>query len=112
MDCSNDNTRILDPTGSPLNVNSKIRSSKSIQVNWEPPEGIKQNGIITSYVIQIMSPTERRKIISNVTNVDIFNLSPYTTYSVFVSAVNSVGKGPSTLPVTVTTLEDGKHTEQ
>lgn len=79
-------------------------------MNWEPPEIIKQNGIITSYVIQIMSPTERRNniIISNATNADIFGLLPYTTYSVFVSAINSVGKGPFTSPLTVTTLEDGK----
>lgn len=37
------------------------------------------------------------------------NLSPYTEYEMFVIAVNNIGRGPPSAPVTVTTGETGNY---
>ena len=43
------------PSGAPLNVTVKAQSSTSILISWQPPETLKQNGIISSYDIEINS---------------------------------------------------------
>ena len=41
------------PSGPPVNVTVEAESSTSLFISWQPPETLKQNGIITSYGIEI-----------------------------------------------------------
>lgn len=97
----------LDPTGAPLSVKVDSRTPDSIQISWKPPEQSRQNGIITSYMLRMNSSMG-----NNISSADkqaiVVGLFPYTTYSVRVSAVNSVGGGPFSRAVIIATLEAGE----
>ena len=41
------------PSGPPVNVTVEAESSTSIFISWQPPETLKQNGIITTYRIYV-----------------------------------------------------------
>ena len=43
------------PSGPPINVTVEAESSTSLFISWQPPEMLKQNGIITSYRIDVNS---------------------------------------------------------
>ena len=43
------------PSGPPVNVSVESESSTSIFISWLPPETLKQNGIITTYRIDVNS---------------------------------------------------------
>ena len=61
------------PSGAPLNVTVKAQSSSSILISWQPPEALKQNGIISSYDVEINSTLMSRKyrFLANTTNVTV-----------------------------------------
>ncbi len=96
-----------DPTGPPLSVNVICHTAESIKITWKPPELLRQNGLITSYVLHTNSSAEKAIYSSTKQATIIVGLFPYTTYYVSVSAANSVGEGPFAEPVIITTLEDG-----
>ena len=41
------------PSGPPVNVTVEAESSTSLLISWQPPDTLKQNGIVTSYRIEI-----------------------------------------------------------
>ena len=43
------------PSGSPINITLEAESSSELFISWQPPEQLKQNGIITGYRILISS---------------------------------------------------------
>ena len=66
-----------------------------IEVQWEPVECIHHNGYITGYLVQCEAQESGDKQIRNTTELSaiIKNLMSFTTYSIEVAAVNSVGTG-------------------
>ena len=43
------------PSGAPLNITAIAQSSSSILISWQPPQILEQNGIISSYDVEINS---------------------------------------------------------
>ena len=62
---------------------------------WIPPAREHQNGIIIKYVINVTvdETGETYQLYSNTTNITA-TLTPFTMYTMVVTAENSVGPGP------------------
>ena len=96
-------TQPSEPSSAPTNLQALSLTSTQIQVTWDPPSAIDQNGPITQYQI-VLSPSSTTYATSQTIHT-INALHPYTRYSVQVRAENSVGAGPYTSSVTVTTRQ-------
>ena len=101
------------PSGPPLNstaVTSTITST-GFSLQWSEPAIDEQNGIIKYYVIRVteLETGNTFENTSNSTSFSYFSLHPYYTYQCKVAAY-TVGLGPFTNVISVTTLEDGKFT--
>lgn len=66
------------------------------------------NGIVSDYTISITSSIGDRsfRIGSNTTNYSLVSLRPYIAYTCMVAAHTSIGRGPFSTNVTLTTPED------
>jgi len=96
---------MLEPDGTPQNVNAHNSSSTSILVIWDEVPVQQQNGIITGYTITYQSqteihngsvpagPSDRQK--------NITNLKEYVLYNITVFASTVKGDGPHSTPVLV-----------
>ena len=100
----------LVPSGYPENFTGVATSPQSVVIAWDPPLPESQNGVITSYVIDVIEVEtgEMFQLFSTTSNLTIDSLSPYTTYVCVIAAMTSIGVGPSSGNVTLRTLEDGK----
>ena len=83
-------------------------TSTHIFLTWEPPSIEMQNGVIREFWIDIV---ETRTNISQLrittdTFVNVSGLHPNYDYNFTITAV-TIGPGPPSPPVTITTLEDG-----
>ena len=99
------------PSGSPQNVRVTQRQLTSITLEWQPPLSYQQNGIITTYTVQI---TQLGESLSTVTTtglrITISSLLPNSLYSFMVAASTAVGRGPYTSPsLNVRTLSPGMY---
>ena len=100
------------PSAPPTSVTTSAVTSSSITVQWEPVDCIHRNGDITGYSvrygvqgsggIQTMSVTG-----GSTTEVNITELMSSTTYSIEVTAVNTINTGDYSDPLSVIT--EGKH---
>ena len=98
------------PNSPPTNLEASYITSTGAEINWEPPPYTEQNGDITSYTLLVIN-THTNQIISlssSDTFIRLTPLSPYTVYSIAVSANTSAGMGPFTTYTIFQTLEDGK----
>lgn len=93
--------------GPPTNVNVSEITATSVRLTWS------YNGAeeLQYYVIQF-KPKYANQAYSEISGIitmyyAVRNLSPYTEYEMFVIAVNNIGRGPPSAPVTVTTGETG-----
>ena len=83
--------------------------STSFTVTWLPPAN--PNGIIDNYTLEYtdntmgMTTTETGITTERQALVD---LRPFRLYQVTVYALTDKGPGPGSVPLDVTTLEDGK----
>jgi receptor-type tyrosine-protein phosphatase Q len=96
------------PSHTPISLRGVVFNSSSIELEWEPPPPQHQNGEIVSYTLlcsEIDSDGMVTKHISTTTTITITGLHPYYTYNCSVAAV-TVGQGPFSDPVSITTLED------
>ena len=89
-------------------------TSTSIRVSWEEVPAIDQNGVITQYEVEYNQSTfdsvpTTQNIIVNSTMTVLTGLEEYVEYSIRVRAYTSVGPGPYSDVVTVTTNEDGNY---
>ena len=78
---------------------------------WETVLCLHQGGPITGYRLRYSNGSERYTV--NITGEDnrqynLTGLTPFTSYSVHVAAVNDEGTGPYSTPLTVETLQDGE----
>ena len=93
----------------PQNFEAVPESSTSMTMTWTPPAIENQNGIITGYVINItaMNRLETFQLLVASNTLYIDSLVPFTTYVCIIAAHTSVGLGPYSTAVFVTTDEDG-----
>ena len=95
------------PTGAPLNCTSTNIQSENVDLNWAPPELSLQNGWLISYNINCSQIGQHYTNNVSLLTLSVTGLSPYTSYSCDVSAVNVVGEGPVTT-CSFTTEQDSK----
>ena len=71
----------------------------SITVQWGEVECLGRNGVITGYTVQVLKNGAVQGTVEvggDVLEATVPGLTPSTTYSVQMAAVNSVGTGPFT----------------
>ncbi len=104
------NVLFLAPSSPPQNVVLSPVSSTSIGLSWSPPPANSQNGIITEYRITITEVISGRVITltSITTSITALGLHPFYTYECIVNAF-TVGAGPYTSVIQITTPEDGTY---
>ena len=103
-------TNSIVPTGPPLNISVIPLNSTSLYVTWKPPQGELQNGIITSYSVQLFEvETSTTQIINYVTGLSVVvnNLRSNYMYQVQVAAVTT-GLGPYSVTVKSQLPEDSE----
>ena len=98
------------PSGYPESITGVATSPQSVVIAWDPPLPESQNGVITSYVIDVfeVETGDMFQLNSATNSLTIDSLSPYTTYVCVIAAMTSVGLGPFSTNFTIRTLEDGK----
>ena len=100
----------LAPTGAPGTLTNTSMESRSLTVVWGTVPCPDQRGHITGYRLRYSNGTS----IVNTTGEEsrqhvLTGLTPFTSYSVQVAAVNGGGTGPYSDPaLTVETLQDGE----
>ena len=110
----------LVPSQPPQNVTAHAQSSTAIVVFYYPPPSADQNGIITSFRISIEgTPFDTEVSVTSLTVATpvypletgashlITQLHAYNTYSIEITAVNSVGESGLSDTVSITTLQSG-----
>ena len=97
------------PSGYPQNITAEVISSRSAIFTWEPPLFAEQNGVIVNYVVNINAEETREvfQLFSEILNISVSSLSPFTTYFYTIAATTSVGQGPYSIVYTLQTPEDG-----
>ena len=85
------------PTGLPTSVRNGTVTASSITVHWGEVPCLDHNGEITGYIVQAV----RNGMAEGTANVSggarqatLSGLSPSTSYTVQVAAVNGAGTGP------------------
>ena len=93
------------PSSAPADLQVSVLSATQIQLKYEYPLAVNQNGEITGFDISLTSATDsiQHIISTTVTSYTLSSLHPYTTYSIQVRANNSIGAGPYTAVNIVTT---------
>ena len=97
------------PTGAPDELISSSVESRSLTVQWGTVPCPNQRGPITGYRLRYSNGTS----IVNTTDLThmLTGLTPFTSYSVQVAAVNAGGTGPystASTALTVETLQDSE----
>ena len=109
----------LVPSSPPNNVAAQLSSSSptsSILVSWEEVPPIEQNGVIVTYELLyeplttfgIEDRPTRLNVPASMRATTISGLHEYVEYNFSLRAFTSVGPGPYSTPITVTTGEAGK----
>jgi len=101
------------PDGRPLNVILSSPTSTSINVNWDLPDPLSRNGIITKHQLNYTEVSQPlnwiTKELSASTSYLIEGLKIFTQYYVSVGAGTQVnGSGPLSQPAIYQTLNDSK----
>ncbi len=105
------------PSKSPVIVSVAVVTATSLRLSWDPPAMNTQNGLITSYGVSLTvsnlsckgdwtlqsSNNTKTLMVHNVTYYILTGLMPATNYILAVSAATSVGSGPNSESVCVTT---------
>ena len=100
------------PSSPPLNTSAEALSPTTLSITWQPPAPEGQNGVITSYTVQLTeqptNTTFTHQRSGSHTEILISGLHPYYDYSCSIAAETSVGLGPFSVSFIVTTNQDGK----
>lgn len=101
---------LIVPSGPPLQLTVSNVQSTSFTLSWFPPEEEDRNGIIESYVIvcHVINNGSSHTVSTSMTTLALSMLHPYYQYNCTVTAATTVGTGPHTEALIVTTLEDGE----
>ena len=101
------------PSGPPLKVTLFSPTSTSIVVDWDLPDPVQRNGIVTKHQLnytEVFQPSSWTTVKLNAsTSYVIKQLKIFTQYYVSVSAGTEImGYGPFSPPVIYRTLYDSK----
>ena len=96
------------PSASPGNITVVEITSNSVSLIWIPPAQEHQNGIIIGYIanITVDETGEIYQLYTNTTNMTA-TLTPFTMYTMVITAENSVGTGPYSEVVNIQSEEAG-----
>ena len=99
----------LAPSGPPLYLTHGPVLSRSIRLAWNPPSTTLRNGNITGYTVSVKDTetNETRELSTDGNSLTVTNLTPYVGYIFSVAANTTVGQGPFTPILSITTAEDG-----
>ena len=77
---------------------------------WEPPLFEDQNGIITSYIINVVlnETAENFQLSTAESRLFLDSLRPFGTYSFVIAAQTIAGIGPFSTVLTIATPEDSE----
>jgi hypothetical protein len=99
-----------EPSGAPDSIQVRVLSSSSVEVHWEPPSFIHHNGIIIGYWVEVThGMTPPQSVFNETTDkltIVVDGLEGFTDYYITITAENSDGRGPSSIPIHFKTLED------
>lgn len=90
-----------------MNLMSPSQTYNSISLQWDGIPFLNQNGPNFQYIVFYRvynSGDSPLSINAKADNATISNLMSFTVYSIFVQAQNSIGTGPSSDTINVTTL--------
>ena len=87
------------PSGAPTFVSVSAVNSTTLSVQWKMVPCIEQNGDITEYTVHVLEIGVMETVDHNVTLVNISQLTPSTTYSIEVAAVNIINTGIYSDPI-------------
>ena len=87
------------PSAAPTFVSVSAVNSTTLTVQWKMVPCIEQNGDITEYTVHVLEIGVMERVDHNVTQVNISQLTPSTTYSIEVAAVNIINTGVSSDPI-------------
>lgn len=87
-----------------------VVSFEEVIITWEAPNEADQNGIITSYLINVtlVSTSQSFTRTSTNTTLRLNGLQAFTSYTCWVAARTQVGLGPFNMPISFLTEETGK----
>ena len=96
------------PSGPPQNLTLQANNSRTLMLEWEIPLPQHVNGIVTGFTIYISSHLRNSTLLvqSNDTTYIITSLRPHVAYTCMIAAHTSVGIGPFSSGITLTTPED------
>ena len=101
---------VLVPTGAPESVAATSVSSTTVLLTWNPPPPDLQNGIITTYYVnmtELETGMASQMIVAGATQLLIDILHPYYVYNFYISAATTIGRGPYSPVFSIQTPEDG-----
>ena len=90
------------PSSPPQNIMVKSVNRASLNVSWQPPSDIDQNGPLTGHVIHYTRVELSDMMSINVTSGTTYTISglvAFVNYSVRVAAMNVNGTGPFSISV-------------
>ena len=95
------------PSAAPTSVSVSVINSTALNVQWETVPCIEQNGDITGYTVRVLESGEMERVedVGDVNEVTISELTPSTTYSIQVAAVNNIDTGPYSDLITIDTYD-------
>ena len=105
-----------EPASSPLDIATTATSSRSVHVTWDAVIPIDQNGVITMYEV-LYQPLETfggaiEVLTTNVSQqaANLTDLEEFVNYTISVRAYTSVGAGPYSDGVMISTPHDCEYT--
>ena len=97
------------PNGAPSTLNSTSVESRSLTVLWGTVPCPEQRGSITGYRLRYSNGTSIVDTTGEGSRQHVLTgLTPFTSYSVQVAAVNAGGTGPYSTALIVETLQDSE----
>ena len=98
------------PSGFPQDVSIDSIKSQRVEISWSPPLLEERNGIITSYTVTVsrQGSDSSIQLTSPTTSISVSMLNPFTSYTITVAALTSIGVGPPSTLLNFRTAEDGK----
>ncbi|CAH8528070.1 unnamed protein product [Schistosoma guineensis] len=92
------------PTGAPQITNVRwLKNGTVLQLDWNPPNEWERGGILTGYSLKILSTALKLSRTVNMgieqSSFHIYDLDPWSNYTLYLSAVTCHGEGVRSLPV-------------
>ena len=101
----------IEPSAPPSNIRGHHSSSTSIVVQWNEVPQEQRNGEIQGYRVlynDADGPEQEKEVDALTKQTSLTDLKKATVYTIKVLAFTSVGDGPASFEISVTTAEDGK----